>query len=433
MATAERAVWAAGAMLGRRLCSAAAMSTSGCTVVACGGVARAAPRARAPTFPALARGFAADAAAAASTQGAPTPRPRSAKAHLRLFAQLGKARLSSLVVATAAAGYVAGSPETVDWAGCAIASAGVAACSAAANALNQVWEIRTDALMRRTAARPLPSGRMTRPVALAFAGAAAAAGVGCLAVGANPLAAALGAGNIALYAFVYTPLKQVHPAATWVGAVVGAIPPLIGWAASAGELQPGAAILAAGLYFWQLPHFMALAWLCRADYAAGGHRMLSLADPRGARTAGCALRNCLYLLPLGFVAVALGTTTAPFATEAAVATGAMAAAAAAFRATPGDAGARLLFRASLAHLPVWMGCFLWHRVPNTVELRQTQAPAALAARWRAAAAHRPRAPGPPPGPLPDAFLLPPMLAPLLPRRPAATCPAAVACEERKEG
>ena len=102
---------------------------------------------------------------------------------------------------------------------------------------------------------------------------------------------------------------------TWVGALVGAVPPLMGWAAAAGELDVGAAILAAGLYFWQLPHFMALAWLCRADYAAGGYRMLSLVDPTGRRTAACALRNAAYLFPLGPLAAWVGVTTPYFAYE----------------------------------------------------------------------------------------------------------------------
>ena len=382
------------------------------------------PRTTPHTLP-LWRGFAAESASEAAS---PSRRPRTLRSSLRAYSQLAKARLSALVVATAAAGYVAGSDENVDWAGCAAASAGTALCAASANALNQVYEIRTDALMTRTAARPLPSGRLTRGAAIAFAAVAAVGGVATLAVSApTPLAATLGAANIGLYAAIYTPLKRVHPAATWVGAVVGAIPPLIGWAAAAGELQPGAAILAAGLYFWQLPHFMALAWLCRVDYARGGHKMLSLVDPTGSRTARCALRNSLYLLPLGFAAVALGTTTPPFGTESAIATGVLATAAAAFAAKPGDAGARLLFRASLLHLPAWMAAFLVHRVPNTAAVRRDQAPAALAARWRAALEPQPRLQRPP-APLPGPLLLPPVLGVgLMGRR----CPSAAACEEKE--
>lgn len=132
---------------------------------------------------------------------------------------------------------------------------------------------------------------------------------------ANPLTAGLGVANIALYASIYTPLKQIHPINTWVGAVVGAIPPLMGWAAATGTLDPGAAFMAAVLYFWQLPHFMALAWLCKDDYARGGHRMLSLFDPTGRRTAGVALRNAFYLVPLGFAAVSAGLVHPAFTYE----------------------------------------------------------------------------------------------------------------------
>lgn len=338
----------------------------------------------------------------------PLPRPpKTLSAHLKVYRQLSKARLSALVVATAAAGYVAGSPERVDWRGLGWCSLGTALCSAAANALNQAYEVRTDALMARTAARPLPAGRVSRLHAVAFAGACAAAGVAALLQpwksergGGSREAAALGLGNVVLYAAVYTPLKQVHPAATWVGAVVGAVPPLIGWAAASSRaaavaakdevlsskteettqlpsphpppLPPAAFVLASGLYFWQLPHFMSLAWLCKEDYARGGHKMLSLADATGKRTAACALRNSLYLMPLGFLAVAAGTATAPFATESAVASGVLAALAAAFWARPSAGTARALFRGSLVHLPVWMGCLLLHRVPNTAENREEQ-------------------------------------------------------------
>ena len=185
----------------------------------------------------------------------------------------------------------------------------------------------------------------------------------------NGLTASLGAANIALYAGVYTPLKQISVINTWVGAVVGAVPPLMGWAAASGGLDVGAAILAAGLYFWQMPHFMALAWLCRADYAAGGYRMLSLIDPSGKRVAACALRNCAYLLPLGALATYLGVTTPYFAYESAFITGGMLLTAAKFYSAPSQGNARLLFRASLLHLPIFMIAFLLHRRPNTGEDR----------------------------------------------------------------
>ena len=180
----------------------------------------------------------------------------------------------------------------------------------------------------------------------------------------NNLTAGLGAANIALYAAVYTPLKVISISNTWVGAVVGAIPPLMGWAAAAGQLDLGSLVLASTLYFWQMPHFMALAWLCREDYARGGYQMLSRLDLTGRRTAACALRNCLYLLPVGMLAAAVGVTTNAFAYESAFVSGGMTLAAAAFYSSPTNAAARTLFRASLVHLPLFMAAMLIHRVPQ---------------------------------------------------------------------
>jgi len=409
---------------------------------------------------------------ATSTSSPPPPLPRPPKslaAYLKVYRQLSKARLSALVVATAAAGYAAGSPEEVDYVGMAWASLGTALCSAAANALNQAYEIKTDALMTRTMARPLPAGRITRFHAVVFAGLSAVAGVSCLRFGAgSPEAAALGLGNVFLYSAVYTPLKQFHPSATWVGAVVGAIPPLIGWAAASSRaeakeakelkeeeekraqpqpsLPPAAFVLAAGLYFWQLPHFMSLAWLCREDYARGGHKMLSLMDATGKRTAACALRNCLYLMPLGFLAVAAGTASAPFATESAVASGVLAALAAAFWARPSNGTARALFRGSLIHLPVWMGCLLLHRVPNTSENREEQRLEKVVERiergftrgypdFNSSSSSSQK----PPMPLPGPFLLPPVMPGLGGDRVSwgglsgvGGCPSKAACDDDDE-
>ncbi|CAI5515205.1 unnamed protein product [Closterium sp. Naga37s-1] len=319
---------------------------------------------------------------------------------------------SLLVVATAAAGFVMGSGDHVDWAGLGWTSLGTFLAAASANTWNQVYEVANDALMKRTRGRPLPAGRMTRQHAIAWGLLTGASGLAILATQTNSMTAGLGAANIALYAGVYTPLKQLHIANTWVGAVVGAIPPLMGWAAASGGLDAGAAVLAGALYLWQMPHFLALAWLCRKDYAAGGYRMLSLADPTGRRTAAAALRNCCYMLPLGLAAVSrapslpslpslplhpfmmliphpshpstfslhtsfpllnptssppsltVGCTTAPFLWENVLLTGAFTAAAVPFYRNPSSASARQLFRASLLFLPALMAAMLLHRLPH---------------------------------------------------------------------
>lgn len=178
------------------------------------------------------------------------------------------------------------------------------------------------------------------------------------------MAAALAACNLGLYAFVYTPLKQIHPINTWVGAIVGAIPPLLGWAAACGEVSMNAMILPAALYFWQLPHFMALAYLCRNDYVAGGFRMLSFSDASGRRTALVSFRNCLYLLPLGFLAYDWGITSQWFTLESSLVTLCMTAAAMLFVHDRTAKSARRMFHASLLYLPVFMSGMLLHRLPN---------------------------------------------------------------------
>ena len=125
--------------------------------------------------------------------------------------------------------------------------------------------------------------------------------------------------------------------------------------------------MASTMYFWQMPHFMALAWMFREDYRRGGYRMLSCFDPSGRRTAACALRNCIYLMPVGALAAWLGVTSPPFAWESAIMTGGMTLAAAAFYSSPTNAAARTLFKASLLHLPIFMAALLYHRTPQTQE------------------------------------------------------------------
>uniref|UniRef100_A0ACD5YLP8 Uncharacterized protein n=1 Tax=Avena sativa TaxID=4498 RepID=A0ACD5YLP8_AVESA len=282
----------------------------------------------------------------------------------RCYWELSKARLSALVVATSGAGYVLGSGSIVDIAGLCYTCTGTMMVAASANTLNQVFEIKNDAKMKRTMRRPLPSGRISPVHAAMWATSVGAAGTALLAFKANGLAAGLAASNLILYAFVYTPLKQIHPVNTWVGAVVGAIPPLLGWAAAASEVSLNSMILPAALYYWQLPHFMALAYLCRDDYLAGGYRMLSFADPTGKRTAWVSLRNCLYILPLGLFAYNWGLTSEWFSFEASVLTMGLTIGALSFVLDPSPKSARRMFRGSLLYLPALMAGLILHRLPN---------------------------------------------------------------------
>lgn len=303
-------------------------------------------------------------------------RARAAPPLLRDALLLAKYRLSGLVALTATAGYLlradrapaTGAPAAGAAAharAAAAVTAGTFLCAASANALNQVYERHSDARMARTRRRPLPSGRVGAAAAAAGAAAAGLAGVAVLAAETNPAAAALGAANIALYAAVYTPLKAVSAANTWVGAVVGAVPPLLGWAAaSGGDLtgarERGAWAYAALLFLWQIPHFHALAVMNRADYAAAGLRMLAVSHPRA--NAAVARVTAAALVPAGAALAASDATGDAFALEAAALGGWMYRGAGALQAAPlCPAAARALFRASIVHLPLAMALALVHR------------------------------------------------------------------------
>lgn len=244
-------------------------------------------------------------------------------------------------------------------------------CAASANSFNQILEVPYDARMARTSKRPLPSGRISPAHATSWASAAGLTGIGTLALGTNPVTAALGGGTLALYTLVYTPMKRTTPLNTWVGSVVGALPPLMGWTAGGGSLlSPEAALLFSSLFLWQMPHFLSLAWLYRQDYAQGGYNMLSRDDPCGERTAGACLEYSLYLGLLPPAAWAAGLTSCMFPLEGLVLNGLFIGAAWRFRAHEkrGHAHARRLFLASLLYLPVFFACLLLHQRRETAAL-----------------------------------------------------------------
>jgi len=217
-----------------------------------------------------------------------------------------KARLSLLVVATTLVGFLLAEPDSVRWGALAYTLAGTFLSAISAAALNQAMEWRHDAKMQRTANRPVASGRFsqTRAVIVGFIWGY----FGCfiLAMQVNLLAAGLAGLTIVLYVLVYTPMKRFTTMNTVVGAVVGAIPPMIGWAAAAGDLQRGAWVLAALLFTWQLPHFFALAWLYREDYPRGGFKMLPSMRGGEVLAAQTSLLSSLLLVPIGLIATLLG-------------------------------------------------------------------------------------------------------------------------------
>jgi protoheme IX farnesyltransferase len=240
-------------------------------------------------------------------------------------------------------------------------TAGTAACSGAANAINMAREYMFDGLMTRTRTRPVVRGLITAKDAYQFAAVAGSLGVGMLYFGVNPTVAALGLANIALYAGTYTTLKRKSITNTWIGAVVGAIPPLMGWAASSSLAEPGPWLLAALLYAWQFPHFMALSHNIRHEYRSAGYVMAAWTNP--ALNARVALRYSLAMFPICLGLPYYGVTDWIFAGESLVLNSWMAWEAFQFwkeernqRSPVSDApkntgSARRLFWASVWHLP----------------------------------------------------------------------------------
>jgi protoheme IX farnesyltransferase len=214
-----------------------------------------------------------------------TTRPRiSLLAKLGAYVELGKLRLSSLAIFAVLAGLYLGSFTSPELDLVVATALGSLLVAVGGNALNQLLEREPDALMERTRDRPLPSGRLTPAEVARFGAGSAGLGLFVLAVGTNWLATALSALILALYVAVYTPLKRVTTLNTLVGAVPGALPPVVGYAAGAGRLDLHAFVLFLILFFWQVPHFLAISWRYREDYARGGYRILAVVDPDGRMT-----------------------------------------------------------------------------------------------------------------------------------------------------
>ncbi len=268
------------------------------------------------------------------------------------FAELVKARLTLLVLFTTATGFYLASAGPINYLTLFHAVFGTALAAAGAAALNQWWERRHDALMQRTKTRPIPAGRM-RPRNAAIVGHLLAfAGVLYLARTCNWLSASLAAATIVVYIFAYTPLKRITTTNTLVGAIPGALPPMIGWAAASGRLDLGAWSLFAILFFWQLPHFFAIAWMYREDYARAGFQMVSSGDETGARSASQSVFFCIVLLLVSGIPAFLGVVSSIYLAVELVLNGLFIFAAMRFLRTQATADARRLFLASIIYLPL---------------------------------------------------------------------------------
>jgi protoheme IX farnesyltransferase len=224
--------------------------------------------------------------------------PVAEKSRAAVLSELFKMRLTTLVLLTTLVGFYLGSRGPVSWVLMFHALFGTALLASGASALNQWLECEHDAKMRRTQDRPLPSGRLTADAVLMIGGSCGVLGLVYLALTVNLLTAVLGAVTIGSYLFVYTPLKRITTLNTVIGAIPGALPPLMGWTAARGEITGEGLSLFAILCFWQLPHFLAIAWMYRDQYAKAGFVMLPVVDPTGERTGRQALSHTLGLLPV---------------------------------------------------------------------------------------------------------------------------------------
>ena len=274
------------------------------------------------------------------------------------LSELSKARLSFLVLMTTLVGFLLGWRGPMDYTLLIATLLGTALSAAGASALNQWLERDLDALMPRTSDRPLPARRMHPSDALLFGLLASGSGVAILAFFANPLTAILSGLTIIIYAALYTPLKRFTELNTLVGAIPGALPPLLGWTAARDHAGLGGWILFLILWFWQMPHFLAIAWLYKDQYALAGFKMLSTRDPEGWATSLQSLIYSVALLAITLVPGLIGMAS-PYYFFAAMALGAaMIYLSAAFVRNRTNTSARRLFFASIIYLPLLLGALI---------------------------------------------------------------------------
>jgi protoheme IX farnesyltransferase len=282
------------------------------------------------------------------------------RARLADYLQLSRPRLSALALMTVAIGVVLASGGAPDWRVLTHTLIGAGLVAAGASALNQLLERENDGLMQRTRGRPLPSGRLRPGEALVFGVASASGGGAYLALTLpSPLAAGLALLTLLSYVFVYTPLKRTTPLNTLVGAIPGALPPVIGWSAVSGSVDAGAVVLFVVLFLWQMPHFLAIAWIYRADYHRAGLRMLPALDPQGGLIGRLMVCYCLALLAASLAPLVVGGAGPVYLAGALFLGIGFLACAVGFARRRSDARARAVLRASLIYLPALLLLLLW--------------------------------------------------------------------------
>jgi protoheme IX farnesyltransferase len=282
---------------------------------------------------------------------------------LAAYIALTKPRITVMVLVTAATGFVLGARGSSHPSTLLLAMLGTGLVAGGASALNQLLERSRDGRMRRTAGRPLPSGRVTPTEAGVFGTLIAVAGLALLAVFANVTAATVAFSTLFLYVFVYTPLKPVTTLNTAIGAVPGALPPVIGWAAATGQLGVEAWALFLIVFLWQFPHFLAIAWIYRDDYARGGHKMLPSVDPNGSITGRQSVIHALALVPAGLLPTVVGLAGPYYFAGALILSLYYLAHSVRFWTDVDDRTARALLRASFLYLPAILALLLLNPLP----------------------------------------------------------------------
>jgi protoheme IX farnesyltransferase len=279
-----------------------------------------------------------------------------------IYLELSKVKLASLVVLTSMVGYAmapSSDPVLTHLSTLIATTLGTTLCVSSANAINQWIEAPYDAQMNRTRNRVLVRYAIGPAHAWLFGMASGVTGVAVLYFLVNPLTAFLGFSNIVLYTLAYTPLKRMSIFNTWVGAVVGALPPLMGWTASTNSLSVGAALLGALLYAWQFPHFSSLSWSYRHDYSRAGYHMMAVIAPR--LNSRVALRYSLWMLPLCWCISMVELTSPWFALDSSIVNLVLIESAYRFHKTCNDPTAKKLFFVSLLHLPIILTLLLIHK------------------------------------------------------------------------
>jgi heme o synthase len=273
---------------------------------------------------------------------------------VRDYLELAKARIVVMILITTAAGFYIARPAGFDLLLLLHTLLGTALVAGGTNALNQYFERHLDARMKRTSRRPLPGGRMSDAEALVFSIGISVVGVAYLATVVNVLASFLALFTLVTYLFVYTPLKQKTDLCTIVGAVPGAIPPMIGWAGASGGLETGAWLLFALMFLWQLPHFIAIAWLYREDYGRAGFEIVTVRDREGKESGRQALAFTMAILPVSLLPTLFGVAGLDYLVTAVVMGGVFLFYASAFSTQRSIRAARVLFGISNLYLLVVM-------------------------------------------------------------------------------